>query len=87
MNNNTSRKKKQAIRLADIAAMEDGFLTPSQVASVLRCTPYSINLMASDDQMRSRLGFPVFVLGTRVKIPRIPFLRAMGWEGPVEVEA
>lgn len=61
--------------LDELRASEKDFLTPSDVAEVLGCMPYSINLQCKDDP--SKLGFPVCVLGTRVKIPRAGFLRWM----------
>lgn len=51
------------------------FLTPEDVSGVLACRPYSINLQAKTDP--ARLGFPVCVVGTRVKIPRMAFIRWM----------
>lgn len=66
--------------LADIEKMHDEVLTPAQVAPVLKCVPYNINVQARDDP--KKLGFPVIVVGTRVKIPRAGFLRFMrGEEG------
>lgn len=50
-------------------------LTPSEVAQVLGAEPYAINRMARDNP--SALGFPVIVIGTRVKIPRRAFLHWM----------
>lgn len=47
-------------------------LKPSDVAPVLGCKPYSLTLQAREDP--SALGFPVCVMGTRVRIPRVPFL-------------
>lgn len=52
------------------------FFTPSQVSEVLCCDPYSINVQAKKD-IRS-LGFPASMVGNRVKIPAVPFLRFMG---------
>lgn len=47
-------------------------LTPSDVAPVLGCEPYAINVQAQEDP--TRLGFPVVVIRRRVRIPRLPFL-------------
>lgn len=47
-------------------------LVPADVADVLGCAPYSINLQAQDDP--TKLGFPVAVLGRNVRIPRVGFL-------------
>ena len=64
--------------LARIAASGKEMLSPTDVASVLGCHPYAINVMASTDP--GRLGFPVCKIGNRVKIPRRAFLRWAGYE-------
>lgn len=51
-------------------------LTPVDVAPILRCDPQCIRAQAQKDP--SRLGYPVIVIGTRVRIPRIPFLKYLG---------
>ncbi len=48
-------------------------LTPAEVCEVLGCKPYSINVQAQEDPRK--LGFPVAVIGTRVRIPRVGFLK------------
>ena len=53
-------------------------LTPADIAEVLGCDPQSIRVRAR--QRPELLGFPVIVLGSRVKIPRRPFLRYLGEE-------
>ena len=59
------------------------FLIPADVAAILGVKPYSINVQAQQD--KSKLGFPVSLIGTRVKIPRLGFLRFI--EGKEENEA
>lgn len=51
-------------------------LTPGDVSEVLECHPHSIRRQAMSDP--SKLGFPVVVMGTRVRIPKEPFLRFVG---------
>ena len=68
--------------LADVARLEAEFLVPSQVAAVLGCDQYMINLASRTADGRASLGFPVIRIGNRVKIPRRPFLAFMGWTGP-----
>jgi len=63
--------------LAGLAASGKEMLSPADVAPVLGCNPYSINVMAKADP--ARLGFPVCVIGNRVKIPRRAFLRWAGY--------
>ena len=68
--------------MQQIRASGKEMLSPADVAPVLGCNPYSINVMAKADP--ARLGFPVCVIGNRVKIPRRAFLR---WAGYEEVKA
>lgn len=55
-----------------IRASNKDFLTPKEVAEVLKVDPQNLRLQAKTDARR--LGFPVTIIGTRVRIPRIPFL-------------
>lgn len=71
------------LTLKDIAQMDRAYLTPTQAAPVLGCDPYWISVMARTEEGRKAMGFPVVRMGTRTKIPRIPFLRIMGWEGKI----
>lgn len=59
--------------IARLKAMDKAFLVPTEVAPILACNPYAINVAAQ--QAPEQLGFPVCIIGTRVKIPRIPFLK------------
>jgi hypothetical protein len=59
--------------LDELRKCHDGFLTPKQVAPLIGCDPYSINLQARKDP--AKLGFPVTVMGCRVRIPRLAFIR------------
>ena len=51
-------------------------LTPAEVAEVLGCDPQDIRVQARTSP--EKLGFPVIIIKSRTKIPRIPFLRFMG---------
>lgn len=64
--------------IQEIMASDKACLTPSEIAPVIGCSTYSISIAARD--CPERLSFPVIRIGTRTKIPRIPFLRAMGYE-------
>ena len=68
--------------LARIAESGKEMLSPADVAPVLGCQPYAINVAAKENP--GRLGFPVRKIGNRVKIPRRAFLR---WAGYEEVRA
>ena len=64
--------------LEKIATRGKEMLSPADVAPVLGCHPYAINVAAKEDP--ARLGFPVCLIGNRVKIPRRAFLRWAGYE-------
>lgn len=59
------------MKLKEIKASEKAFLTPNDVSEVLQCKPYSINVALKAGQ---KMPFPCFLLGSRVKIPRLPFV-------------
>lgn len=63
--------------ISEIRQSKKTVLTPNDVFELLSCRRYDINLQARNDP--SKLGFPVVVMGTRVKIPREAFLRF--WDG------
>lgn len=63
--------------IKEIQAADRPYLTPGDVAGVLECDPHAIRLAARDNP--GQLGFPVMRVGRRTKIPRIPFLRFMGY--------
>lgn len=52
------------------------FFTAAEICGVLCMDPQTIRDTAR--QRPELLGFPVILTGTRVRIPRIPFLRYMG---------
>lgn len=62
--------------LEELKASEKDFFTPREVAGVLGVNPYTINIMVRD--CPEQLGFPAFKIKSRVKIPKVPFLRKMG---------
>ena len=59
--------------LQEIRASDKAMLIPAEVSEVLGCNPYSINVQAKEDPRK--LGFPICVIGTRVRIPRVAFLK------------
>ena len=68
--------------LEEIEASEKTMLVPEDVAEYLGCHHHTINLQAKANP--ALLGFPVTVMGTRVRIPREGFLRwarGIGQEG------
>lgn len=67
--------------IEEIKASDKVLLTAAEVAEVLGVDPQGIRIMAHEQP--ERLGFPVTVVGREgrgVRIPRIPFLRFMGYE-------
>lgn len=66
------------IAMARIATTDREMLTPKDVAPVLGCQPYALNVAARNHP--ETLGFPVCVIGRRVRIPRQAFLRWMRGE-------
>lgn len=49
------------------------FVNAKDIADIVECAAENIRSQAKADQ--SKLGFPVVVIGSRVKIPRIPFIK------------
>ena len=71
----TSEKSKELER---IAALDKEMLVPTDVAKYLGCCAYTINIATRDG--KNPFPFPVIRVGTRVKIPKIPFLKIMRGE-------
>ena len=61
--------------LQELEQLETEVLTPNQVAPILGCQPYSINIATKDG--RNPFPFPVIRMGTRVRIPKKPFIKFM----------
>ena len=70
--------------LQDIENMQKPTLDIAEVASVLDSWPQTLRCQAQEDPRK--LGFPVIVQGSRVKIPRLGFIHFMkfGYASPVE---
>ena len=58
---------------AEIEHSTKDFLVPSEVAEVIGCKPFSLNVQAKEDI--GKLGFPAALVGTRLLIPRLAFVR------------
>lgn len=58
--------------LNEIESSTKEVLTCQDVSGVLQCNPATLHMQAMEEPWR--LGFPVIVMGRRVKIPRRPFL-------------
>ena len=58
--------------LEDIEKIDSPILLPRHVAGYLKCAQYTINCQAQRDA--SKLGFPIIMTGSRIKIPKEGFL-------------
>ncbi len=68
--------------LSQLAEIPREYLIPTEVAPLLGVDPYSISVMVREDKRtgRSSFPFPTMRIGTRTKIPKRPFLAAMGYK-------
>ena len=62
-----------------IRTMPEAMITPEIAAPVIGCKPQSLRVAAR--VAPERLGFPVTVIGSRVLVPRIPFLQYLEGRG------
>ena len=62
--------------LEELASVQGEILTCEQIADVLGSQPHTIRTQAKNDP--ASLGFPVIIIGNRVKIPKRSFLAHMG---------
>lgn len=65
----------ERMTLDQLEALPAEVLTCAQVAPVLCANPATLHLQALERP--ELLGFPVIVAGSRVKIPKRPFIRFM----------
>ena len=67
----------KSLTLPELAVKTDReWFTSDEICGVLNMDPQTLRLTAR--QRPELLGFPAIVSGTRVRFPRIPFLRYMG---------
>lgn len=59
--------------LEELRNMDAVFITPKIAAQFLKCNPHLIRVQAKTNP--AALGFPVTVLKSRTKIPRLPFIQ------------
>lgn len=66
--------------LEEIKRSDRDYLIPEDIAKILGTTSYNITLQVREDKENgiNSFPFPTIRIGSRTKIPRIPFLRAMG---------
>lgn len=61
-----------------IEALDKEMLVPTDICKYIGCSAYTINIATRDG--KNPFPFPVIRLGNRVKIPKVPFLKAMRGE-------
>ena len=68
--------------IEELMISDKEMLTANDVSPVIGCDPYSIIIQAKEDARNCTrcLGFPVIVMGSRVRIPRRAFLKFLGVE-------
>lgn len=64
--------------LARIEALPKDMLVPTDICKYLCCSAYSINIATRGG--KNPFPFPVIRMGTRVRIPKVPFIKAMRGE-------
>ena len=69
--------------LDELEKLPKEMLVPSDIAPILGCTPYTINVVTKDGS--NPFPFPIIRMGTRVRIPKMPFIKAMRGETNNEV--
>ena len=63
--------------LRELEQLPKEMLIPADIAPILGCTPYSINVAVKKG---TQFPFPVILMGTRVRIPKMPFIKFMKGE-------
>ena len=61
--------------LNDIKQMTKDIITPAEAAQVVGCDPQKMRLEARERP--ENLGFPVIIVRSRIKIPRVAFIKYM----------
>ena len=59
--------------LHDIAQIDREFITVAEASAYFGCNPQKLREQAHRD--REKLGFPVSIIGNRVKIPKDAFVK------------
>ena len=70
--------------LARIEALPKTMLVPKDVCKYIGCSSYTINVVTQDGN--NPFPFPIIRIGRMVKIPKIPFIKAMRGELPMYAE-
>ena len=70
------RMNNMRMTLQELIASEKDVFVPEDICGVLGTNAHYIRVAAR--QRPDLLGFPFFFIGSRMKIPKVPFLRKMG---------
>jgi len=63
------------MRVSDLESIDRDYLKVDEVCQILHARPETFRGQAHMDP--ARIGFPVIVVGSRVKIPKVPFIKFM----------
>jgi hypothetical protein len=72
MDSKSERTKGERMKLEDIEGLNKTMLVATDIAPYLECNDGLIRYQAQHDP--EKLGFPVIVMGSRVKIPKDGFV-------------
>ena len=61
--------------LDELEKLDKEMLVPADIAPILGCMPYTINVATRDG--KNPFPFPIIRMGSRVRIPKGPFIKAM----------
>lgn len=64
--------------LEELERLDKEMLVPKDIAPILGCAPYAINVATQDG--KNPFPFPIIRMGTRVRIPKRAFIKAMKGE-------
>ena len=64
--------------LEQLEMLDKEMLVPTDIAPILGCMPYTINVVTRDGN--NPFPFPIIRIGNRVRIPKMPFIKAMRGE-------
>ena len=70
-----ARKDFPTDELARIEALDKDMLVPTDICKYLGCSAYAINVATEGG--KNPFPFPVIRINRRVRIPKLPFLKAM----------
>lgn len=71
------RQVIKEMTIEELRQSDKMFLTPGEISETFGSNPQTIRVQAQ--QNPQSLGFPVSVIGSRVRIPRIPYLKFLGY--------